>query len=142
MQTEAEREAADPAGLGFAPDAPGAASGSEPGGQYDPQRAADTLAAPFVRPQVDLGTRGRPGLVKMPRWSAGGRAPPDHGARDATPGVYVPSRHATVRPLSAPSAYRRSAPLLRGGRKRKRPRRASRPQGLDRAGGALADKGP
>ena len=30
MQTEAERTAADPAGLGFAPDAPGAASGSDP----------------------------------------------------------------------------------------------------------------
>src|SRR5438132_395059 len=40
VQTEAEREAADPAGLGFAPDAPGAASGSDPAGTTTRKRAS------------------------------------------------------------------------------------------------------
>src|SRR2546421_3615122 len=40
VQTEAERDAADPAGLGFAPDAPGAALGSDPAGTMTRKRAS------------------------------------------------------------------------------------------------------
>src|SRR5712691_3201886 len=126
VAAEAERAAADPAGLGFAPDAPGAASGSEPGGHYDPQRAANTLGAPFNtapgRPGDSRATRTRENAAVERRRA---RAPRPWGARRHTRCLRaVKARHgaATFRT----SAFRRSAPSFSRGRRKKRTRRASR----------------
>ena len=68
MAAEAEREAADPAGLGFAPDAPGAASGSDPAGTKTRKRGSNSEEPAQMRTQDSyLGLVGEHGLVKMPR---------------------------------------------------------------------------
>ena len=131
-----------PAGLGFAPQAPGAASGLRPRGQYDPQASSSVTRSPFsTTAWVDAWELvGRPELETMPRWSAERRAPSDLGARRLK-SVF---RRAAIGTLtvrrSAPSAFSALYPpsFQEGTKKEASPVRFAALKAADRAGEALA----